>query len=288
MCCRSLPGGRRATEDLEAVARRRFFLVPAIGNGHVHLDHFEVLGQGKLETTRPDAPVEEGASLELKLVEVGLHDPTAAVGKLDGGYEVVVAGASKLVGKKVKVTIGRALDGVAYAALADDAAATIVAPITFEAEAEKPTRASEARRSPSTAATGEPARSWMSSPGRGKPRRQGRRSADGSRRRSGLGGDPRWPWPQEAGAAAAPPRASRSRSEHGRNRRDTAQIHVPPRARGCYGRGRALPMASRGAEGVETTPSRCRWTAAQRKRSAADRVAQETRKARDDGTGPPP
>jgi ribonuclease G len=140
-------GGRRL-EDLEAVARRRFFLVPAMGNGHVHLDHFEVLGQGKLETTRPDAPVEEGASLELKLVEVGLHDPTAAVGKLDGGYEVVVGGASKLVGKKVKVTIGRALDGVAYAALADDAVAPIVAPITFEAEAEKPTRASRSKKEP--------------------------------------------------------------------------------------------------------------------------------------------
>ena len=42
---------------------------------------------------RPSAPVEEGRSVELKLVEVGLHDPTAGVGKLDGGYEVVVAGA---------------------------------------------------------------------------------------------------------------------------------------------------------------------------------------------------
>src|SRR4249919_1634769 len=34
-------GGRRL-EELEAAARRRFFLVPALGNGHVHLDHFEV------------------------------------------------------------------------------------------------------------------------------------------------------------------------------------------------------------------------------------------------------
>ena len=46
-----------------------------------------------------DAPVEDGTSLELKLVEVGLQDPTAGVGKIDGGYEVVVAGAAKLVGK---------------------------------------------------------------------------------------------------------------------------------------------------------------------------------------------
>jgi ribonuclease G len=132
-------GGARL-EALEAVARRRFFLVPALGNGHLHLDHFEVVGQGKLETMQPEAPVEEGKTLELKLVEVGLHDSSAGVGKLGGDYEIVVAGASKLVGKKVKVEIGRVLDTAAYATLADDAA-TVASPITFEAEAEKPTRA---------------------------------------------------------------------------------------------------------------------------------------------------
>ncbi len=97
------PGGTRL-QEIEAAARRRFFLVPAAAeNGHVHLDHFEVLEQGKLEALKPAAAVEEGASLELKLVEVGLYDPTAGVGKVDGS-EVVVAGAAKLVGKKVAVT----------------------------------------------------------------------------------------------------------------------------------------------------------------------------------------
>ena len=137
-------GGRRL-EAVEAASRRRFYLVPAAGiGGHVHLDHFEVVAQGKLETVRPDAPVEEGKTIELKLVELGLHDPTSGVGKLDGGYEVVVAHASKLVGKKVKVIVGRALEGVAYATLADD---SVVAPtpITFEAEAEKPMRASRSK-----------------------------------------------------------------------------------------------------------------------------------------------
>ena len=110
------PGGSRLAE-IEAAARRRFFLVPA-GNGHIHLDHFEVVGQGKLDTLRPSAPVEEGAAVELKLVEVGLYDVTAGVGKLEG-IEVVVAGAAKLVGKKVAVTVGRVLDGVAFATLAD-------------------------------------------------------------------------------------------------------------------------------------------------------------------------
>ena len=143
-------GGARL-EALEAVTRRRFFLVPANGNGHVHLDHFEVVRQGKLETLLPPAPVAEGAEVEVKLVEVGLHDPTAGVAKLDGDYEVVVAGASKLVGKKVTVSVGRALVGAAFATLADGGK-ELAAPITFEAEAEKPVRASRSKKEPEAAA----------------------------------------------------------------------------------------------------------------------------------------
>jgi len=138
------PGGTRL-EALEAAARRRFFLVPAAGNGHVHFDHVEVVRQGKLDTLRPATPVADGDEIELKLVEVGLHDSTAGVGKLDDGYEVVVSGASKLVGKKVKASIGRALQGTAFAALADDQAVP-TSPITFEAEAEKPMRASRSKK----------------------------------------------------------------------------------------------------------------------------------------------
>jgi ribonuclease G len=145
------PGGSRL-EELEVAARRRFFLVPAPTNGHVHLDHFEVLDQGKVDTLKPETPVEEGAKLEVKLVELGLHDSTSGVGKVDQ-YEIVVANAAKLVGKKVSVVVGRALDGVAYAFLADTPVPSIV-PITFEAEAEKPTRAprgkKEAEELPST------------------------------------------------------------------------------------------------------------------------------------------
>ena len=115
------PGGGRL-EEIEASSRRRFFLVPAGSsqNGHVHLDHFEVVQQGKLDTLRPEAPFEEGASVDLKLVEVGLYDPSAGVGKLDG-LDVVVAGSAKLVGKKVSVVVGRILDGVAFASPAGDA-----------------------------------------------------------------------------------------------------------------------------------------------------------------------
>jgi ribonuclease G len=138
------PGGTRL-EALEAAARRRFFLVPAAGNGHVHFDHVEVVRQGKLETLRPATPIADGDEIELKLVEVGLHDPSAGVGKLDDGYEVVVSGASKLVGKKVKASIGRALQGTAFAALAGGQAVP-ASPITFEAEAEKPMRASRSKK----------------------------------------------------------------------------------------------------------------------------------------------
>jgi ribonuclease G len=131
------PGGARL-EAIETAARRRFFLVPA-ENGHVHLDHMEVVEQGKLEALKPAAPVEEGQTVQLKLVEVGLYDSGAGVGKLDG-YDVVVAGAAKLVGKKVGATIARVLEGTALAVLAD-VQAEAAAGITFEAEAEKPTRA---------------------------------------------------------------------------------------------------------------------------------------------------
>ncbi len=135
------PGGSRLAE-IEAAARRRFFLVPPTA-GHVHLDHFEVLEQGKLEVLTPKAPVKEGKKVEVKLVEVGLYDSGAGVGKLDD-YEIVVAGAAKLVGKKVQATVGRVLEGVAFAVVAD--AAAVPTPITFEAEAEKPTRAPAARK----------------------------------------------------------------------------------------------------------------------------------------------
>ena len=120
--------------------------MPAAANGHVHLDHFEVLAQGKLETVRPDAPVEEGATIELKLVEVGLHDPTAGVGKLDGGYEVVVA---RRVEARRQEGEGDASDARSRALPSRRSPTTPSpppTPITFEAEAEKPMRASRSKK----------------------------------------------------------------------------------------------------------------------------------------------
>jgi ribonuclease E len=60
---------------------------------------------------------------------------------------VAVGGAARLVGKKVSAHVERVLDGVAYATLAGvEAEAAASVPITAEAQAEKPTRASRARK----------------------------------------------------------------------------------------------------------------------------------------------
>jgi len=134
------PGGARLAA-LEDATRRRFYLVPA--EGHIHADHFEVLAEGRRDDLAPAAPIEEGSEVELKLVELDLHDVGAAVGKLDG-LDVIVADTAKLVGKKVNVVVGRILDGHAFATLVESG--TVPTPITFESEAEKPTRAAPSRR----------------------------------------------------------------------------------------------------------------------------------------------
>jgi ribonuclease G len=186
-------GGSRLAA-IEAAARRRFFLVPA-ENGHIDLDHFEIVEQGKLDALRPSAPFAEGAETDVKLVEVGLYDPTAGVGTVDG-FEVIVADAAKLVGKKVGVTIGRVLDGVAYATKQEAAAAPM--PITFEAEAEKPTRASRSKaestekKTAAVALSGaeppvqesEPRAKAVETEGAGEPeKKKTRRGSRGGRRR---------------------------------------------------------------------------------------------------------
>jgi ribonuclease G len=134
------PGARRLLE-LESLTKRKFFLE---GKPDTHLDHFVVLGEGKLADLAPPSPVEEGAELMLELVEVDRHDGSAGVGKLDG-LDVVVADASSLVGKKQKVRVERVLDGTAYATLLRRTKKA-AEPLTAEAEAEKPTRKPPARK----------------------------------------------------------------------------------------------------------------------------------------------
>jgi ribonuclease G len=171
------PGGLRL-EAIEAASRRRFFLVPKDG---IHVDHFRVLKQGKLETVAPEAPVEEGAEVELQLVEVGLHDPAAAVAKLDG-YDICVADAAKLVGKKVKARISRVQPGAVYATLVDGAGPA-ESTITAEGEAEKPTRAKKAEPKAETPAATKPDETAKKEEGEAAKKRTRRGSRGGRNRR---------------------------------------------------------------------------------------------------------
>jgi len=132
------PGGTRLRE-LEETTKRRFFLAGVEGE---HLDHFKVLDQGTLEKVAPKLPVDVGQELEVKLGEVGLHDAHAGVGKLSG-VDIVVGGAARLVGKKVKVRITAVTEGIAWAELLAPVE-QVAEPLTAEAEAEKPTRAKRA------------------------------------------------------------------------------------------------------------------------------------------------
>jgi ribonuclease G len=141
------PGAKRLIE-LEALTKKRFFFE---GKPDTHSDHFVVLAEGKLVDLAPKAPVEEGAELQIELVEVDRHDATSAVGKLDG-LDIVVGEAASSVGKKPKVRIERVLDGTAYASLVRRAV-KVPEPLTAEAEAEKPTRKPPARKA--SAAVGE-------------------------------------------------------------------------------------------------------------------------------------
>ena len=144
------PGARRL-QELEAMTKRRFFLD---GKPDMHTDHFVVLAEGKLADLAPKAPVEEGVELMLDLGEIDRHDSGAAVGKVEG-FDVCVAEAATLVGKKVKVRVERVLDGIAYATLVR-AAKKVPEPLTAEAEAEKPTRKPPARKgADAQAGTGE-------------------------------------------------------------------------------------------------------------------------------------
>jgi predicted RNA-binding protein with TRAM domain len=108
-----------------------------------------VLAEGKLADLAPAAPFAEGDELQVELVEVDRHDGGAAIGKLEG-FEICVADAAALVGKRVKVRIERILDGTAYATMTRQTKKT-PEPLTAEAEAEKPTRKPPARKDADTA-----------------------------------------------------------------------------------------------------------------------------------------
>ena len=201
-------GGSRLAE-IEEASKKRFFLAPKEG---VHADHAAVLAEGKLVDLQPPAPIAEGTEADLKLVELDKHDAGAAVGKLDG-IDVVVGGAAKLVGKKAKVRVERVLDGVAYATALNGVEAP-AEPITFESEAEKPTRAPSRAKKPAEVEVEVEAveprprsrRPWSRTrPAQPSPRTRRRRR-------------PRR-WPTTAATAAPAKKKTRRGSRGGRNRK---------------------------------------------------------------------
>jgi ribonuclease G len=144
--------GAEGLKELERVTKRVFLVE---GKEGVPLDHFTVLDKGTVEKLRAESPFKEGQELDVKLGEVGLHDPEAGMGKADG-YDICVAGAAKLVGKKVKARVERVMDHTVYATLVGAATDKEAAPITAEGLAEKPTRATSRKGAETRAAAPEP------------------------------------------------------------------------------------------------------------------------------------
>ena len=145
------PGAVRLAE-IEERSKRRFFLELVDSDA---LDHLVVAAEGSVEATKPVTPVEEGDELELTLVEVGLYDSHAGVGKV-GEYEVNVPGAAARGGKKVKVRIERALKASDYATLTE-LGQEPYQPLTAESVAERPTRAPAKKAQPKAQAEPTPA-----------------------------------------------------------------------------------------------------------------------------------
>ena len=71
------PGASRL-QEIEASTKRRFFLERRTTSTSTTS---RCSTRARSRSSTPEAPVEEGAEVELKLVEVGLHDPRAAVAR---------------------------------------------------------------------------------------------------------------------------------------------------------------------------------------------------------------
>ena len=214
------PGASRLAA-IEEETKRRFLIV---GRDDVPNDHFEELGKGTFESLAPKGPVEEGAEIELKLVEVGLYDVSAGVGKHDG-LRVVVGNAAGLVGKKAKVRIERVMDGVAYATLLGGTAKADN-PITAEGEAEKPTRKPPVKKgrtpepeaeaeavepsSPRQSRRPKPSRRPSPQPPKRRPRPARRRRPAEARGAASAAASPQARRPQWPRRTASPPRRSRA------------------------------------------------------------------------------
>jgi ribonuclease G len=240
------PGAERL-RAIEEQAKRRFWLVP---RKDVAPHHFNVLAQGSRQKLAPSNGLEEGAEKSIELGEVGLYDPDAGVGRLNG-HAVVVGDAASLVGKKVRVRIERVLDGVAYATLVRRGGKVQPAPVMAEMEAVKPTRQPSRRRKP--APKPEPAKEKEETTAKAapapekpgaeaeKPKRKTRRGSRGGRRR-------RKPATAASGAAAA--------SADGKPEGEAkARIHVPdPKLGQAEAQAEPAQNGKEAGEGTEAAP----------------------------------
>jgi ribonuclease G len=234
------PGAARL-RAIEERTRRRFFVV---GKEGVPADHFKELERGPVAKLQPEAPIEEGQERHVKLVEVGLHDPAAGVGK-EGDLPICVGGAAAMVGKRVNVRINRVLDGIAYAELVTAAGDGAAAPITAEALAEKPTRArrsrtakpkqqEDAKAEPETDAGAEAEPEVVDAEaepeGEAVAEEQPKKKKT---RRGSRGGRRRKKKPAETGAAAESREEPADASDNGEPTEAPVLIHVPDRELGA-------------------------------------------------------
>jgi ribonuclease E len=204
-----------------------------------------VLAEGKRDELAVKGPIEEGAEVELKLGEVGLHDPQAGVGKLDS-LDVCVANASKLVGKKVTARVERVLDGTAYASLvAPEVQQT--QPITAEREAEKPTRQPSAAKKaaaekpkPAPKAKAPAEATDATAEDEPKPKKKTRRGSRGGRGRK-----------KKTAATASASSAGNGAGAAERIEQPVAKIHVPDRELGEGTADEPEPAAAETADGAE-------------------------------------
>ena len=257
------PGGARLAA-IEAASRRRFFLVPR-RERHVHLDHFESLAQGKLDDARsPAAPVAEGSRAR---AEARRGRPPRPDGRRRQ--------ARRLRGRRRRRREARRQEGRRRASAACSTAPPTrrslsrrrrgAAPITFEAEAEKPTRASRSKKDGRAPRTSRRARDG----GRRASRRRSRTSraeVDGGRASTARTAKPRpaadggaeeeadaprharRPQPQEAGRRGAADGAHEQPARPANGRPQRPRIHVPPADLGDVPARRAAAEAARRAE----------------------------------------
>ncbi|HEV3480256.1 MAG TPA: Rne/Rng family ribonuclease [Gaiellaceae bacterium] len=217
---------------IEERTRRRFFIV---GKEGVPAEHFKELERGPVAKLQPETTLQEADERQVKLVEVGLHDPTAGVAK-DGDMPVCVAGAAGMVGKRVKARITRIVDGTAYAELVGSRA-DAEAPITAEALAEKPTRARRSRTA--TKPKLKEAEAAVEEPVAEEPQEEGEEEAGEQEaeaeqpkrkktRRGSRGGRRRKKKPAAAEAGVAEAEAAETEaSENGEPAETPVLIHVP-------------------------------------------------------------